>query len=57
MENQYDTIRGPHTENQWTYGMGFTLIYSHASDDHRLFRLFTSMMIDVGTCRHTDKVF
>jgi transposase len=34
--------------------MGLTPIYAHAVDDHRLFRLFTSMMIDSGMCRHSD---
>jgi len=34
--------------------MGLTPIYAHAGDDLRLFRLFTSMMIEAGTCRHTD---
>ena len=41
-------------EDRWTYYMGCTPIYSHGSDDTRLFRLVTSMMIDAGTCRHRD---
>ena len=49
-----DLVTVYRNENQWTYYMGFTPIYSHAADDHRLFKLFTSMMIDAGTCRHTD---
>ena len=44
------------SEDRWTYYMGLTPIYAHAADDHRLFRLFTSMMIDSGTCRHSDIV-
>ena len=49
-----DLVTVYRNENQWTYYMGFTPIYAHAADDLRLFRLFTSMMIDAGTCRHTD---
>jgi len=49
-----DLVTVYRNENRWTYYMGLTPIYAHAWDDLRLFRLFTSMMIDAGTCRHTD---
>jgi DNA-binding MarR family transcriptional regulator len=49
-----DLVTVYRSEKRWTYFMGLTPIYAHAADDHRMFRLFTSMMIDSGTCRHTD---
>jgi transposase len=49
-----DIVTVYRSENHWTYYMGLTPIYAHAADDHRLFRLFTSMMIDSGMCRHSD---
>ncbi len=46
-------------KGRWTYYYGLHPIYSHGADDHRLFSLITSMMIDSGACRHADivKVF
>ncbi len=49
-----DLVSVYRSKDRWTYFMGLTPIYSHAADDHRLFRMVTSMMINAGTCRHKD---
>ncbi len=38
----------------WTYFVGTHPIYFHRKDDHRMFRLITSQMIESGTCRAVD---
>jgi hypothetical protein len=41
-------------ENKWTYFLGCYPLYSHDSDDNRMFRLYTSQLIDVGLCRQIE---
>ena len=41
-------------ENKWTYFLGCYPLYSHSSDDNRMFRLTTSQLIDVGLCRQIE---
>lgn len=41
-------------EREWTYFLGCFPIYSHKSDDQRMFRLVTSLLINSGTCREID---
>ncbi len=43
-------------EERWTYFMGICPIYAHHKTDLRMFRLFTSQMIESGACRQTDVV-
>ena len=39
---------------QWTYFLGTYPIYSHRSDDRRMFRVISSQLIHTGACRHKD---
>ena len=41
-------------EEQWTYFLGTYPIYTHRASDHRMFRLFTSQLINCGACRNVD---
>lgn len=41
-------------QNRWTYFVGLHPIYSHDADDQRMFRFFSSILIDSGGCRHVD---
>jgi len=41
-------------ENRWTYFVGTLPIYTHPSDDHRMFRMISSQLIDSGACRMVD---
>ena len=43
-------------EYKWTYFMGCMPIYSHRSDDQRMFRIVTSQLIESDTCRELDIV-
>jgi transposase len=38
----------------WTYFLATHPIYSHRKNDHRMFRLITSQLIDSGACRQVD---
>ncbi len=38
----------------WTYFLATHPIYSHKKNDHRMFRLITSQLIDSGVCRQVD---
>ena len=38
----------------WTYFYATHPIYSHRKNDHRMFRLITSQLIDSGACRQVD---
>jgi transposase len=39
---------------RWTYFLATHPIYSHRKNDHRMFRLITSQLIDSGSCRQID---
>jgi hypothetical protein len=41
-------------EDRWTYFLGTYPIYSHGANDHRMFRLVSSQLIDAGACRLVD---
>jgi transposase len=43
-------------EERWTYFIGTYPIYSHDKADERMFRLFTSQMIESGACRQVDVI-
>ncbi len=38
-------------DKKWTYFLGTHPIYSHESEDERMFKLVTSLLIDSGSCR------
>jgi hypothetical protein len=38
----------------WTYFLATHPIYSHRKNDHRMFRLITSQLIESGGCRQID---
>jgi len=40
--------------DRWTYFHGTHPIYSHGSEDRRMFRLITAQLIDSGACRLVD---
>lgn len=42
------------TEEVWTYFLGIYPIYSHRGNDNRMFRFFTSQLINTGICRQVD---
>jgi hypothetical protein len=44
------------SEESWTYYIGTHPIYSHNSEDQRMFRMVTSQMIEAGACRQVDIV-
>jgi len=48
INNQVCVWRG---EEEWTYLLGTHPIYLHKANDHRMFRLVTSMLINSGCCR------
>ena len=41
-------------DETWTYFLATHPIYSHRKNDHRMFRLTTSQLIDCGACRQVD---
>jgi hypothetical protein len=41
-------------DESWTYFLATHPIYSHRKNDHRMFRLITSQLIDSGACRQVD---
>lgn len=41
-------------DESWTYFLSTHPIYSHRPDDHRMFRLVTSQLIESGGCRQVD---
>ncbi|MDX2455431.1 MAG: hypothetical protein QNK21_22500 [Desulfosarcina sp.] len=41
-------------DKNWTYFLSTIPIYSHRKNDHRMFRMVTSQMIDSGACRQID---
>jgi len=41
-------------DESWTYFLATHPIYSHSKNDHRMFRLTTSQLIDCGACRQVD---
>jgi len=43
-------------DESWTYFLATHPIYSHRKNDHRMFRLTTSQLIDSGACRQVDVV-
>jgi hypothetical protein len=51
INNQVCVWRG---EDRWTYFLGTHPIYSHQGNDHRMFRMVTSLLIDCGACRHVE---
>jgi transposase len=42
------------SDDSWTYFYSTHPIYTHPADDHRMFRLVTSQLIDSGACRNVD---
>lgn len=43
-----------HEDERWTYFLGTHPIYTHQHDDHRMFRMVTSQLIESGACRQVD---
>ena len=41
-------------DDTWTYFLGSYPVYSHKADDQKMFRLFTSQLIESGGCRQVD---
>jgi hypothetical protein len=41
-------------DENWTYFLSTHPIYSHRPEDHRMFRLITSQLIESGGCRQID---
>ena len=41
-------------DESWTYFLATHPIYSHRKNDHRMFRLITSQLIESGGCRQID---
>ena len=41
-------------EDRWTYFVGTLPVYSHPSDNIRLFRLVTAQLIDSGACKQIE---
>jgi len=41
-------------DEKWTYFLATNPIYSHRANDHRMFRMVTSQLIDSGACRQVD---
>ena len=41
-------------DDSWTYFLATIPIYYHKSNDHRMFRLVTSQLIESGCCRQVD---
>ncbi len=41
-------------DDNWTYFLATNPIYSHRSNDHRMFRFVTSQLIESGSCRQID---
>ena len=41
-------------DTNWTYFLSTYPIYSHRKNDHRMFRMVTSQLIDSGACRQVD---
>ena len=41
-------------DENWTYFYGTHPIYTHRKSDQRMFRMFTSQLIESGACRHVD---
>jgi DNA-binding LacI/PurR family transcriptional regulator len=44
-------VRG---DDRWVYFVGLYPIYFHSPDDHKMFKLVTSQLIESGACRHSD---
>ncbi len=41
-------------DNLWTYFLGGHPVHFHKADDHKMFRLGTSQLIESGACRQVD---
>ena len=41
-------------DESWTYFLSTHPIYSHRPEDHRMFRMITSQLIESGGCRQID---
>ncbi|MBW2740723.1 MAG: hypothetical protein JRE64_18190, partial [Deltaproteobacteria bacterium] len=41
-------------DNLWTYFLGGYPVHFHKADDHKMFRLVTSQLIESGACRQVD---
>ena len=39
---------------KWTYFLSTHPVYSHKKDDHRMFRMVTSQLVESGACRQID---
>jgi transposase len=49
-----DLVSVVRDDDRWVYFVGLYPIYFHSSDDHKMFKLVTSQLIESGACRHSD---